>query len=205
MAEPPACALVLLAAGASRRMGRPKQLLPVAGLPLLRRVAERALAAPVSPVIVVLGAHAAEIAPCLNGLRLRIVINDCWQDGMGSSVRVGMQALLTAGTPAADAVIVALADQPDCSADHFRRLIEARRTTGRTIVASEYEGVRGPPVLFAARYFPELLALQGDTGARPLLQSYAHEVAAVPLSTARDLDTPADYDFFLRHPDRPAR
>ncbi|SDS19576.1 nucleotidyltransferase family protein [Opitutus sp. GAS368] len=193
------CALLLLAAGASKRMGRPKQLLPVGGRPLLRHVAENLLATPVSPVSVVLGANAAEIAPCLDGLPLRVVVNAGWARGMGSSLRTGLQALLDAA-PATTSVIVALADQPDCPADHLGRLIATRRQTGRTIVASLAGGVLCPPVLFTAEWFPRLLALEGEAGARNLLQEQRAAVATVPLPVATDLDTPDDYARFLRDP-----
>lgn len=197
MAESFKCGLILLAAGASRRMGRPKQLLSVAGRALLRHVAERAAAAPVAPVVVVLGARAAEIAPCLDGLPVQIVVNDQWDRGMGSSVRTGLRAL-TAGTPGLEMVIIALADQPGCPADHFARLIEIHRATGRSIVASAAAGVPGPPVLFTAAWFHRLLALDGETGARRLLQEQRADVATVPLESATDLDTPADYERHLR-------
>jgi molybdenum cofactor cytidylyltransferase len=196
MAEPSRCALLILAAGASTRMGRAKQLLPVNDQPLLRRVAQAALSAPASPVLVVLGAHAAEIAPCLEGLPVRIVVHAGWAEGMGSSVRAGMEALASC-QPAPESVVIALGDQPDFSASHLARLIEAWCVTGQPIVASEQGTVRGPPVLFAAKYFPALRTLQGDAGARSLLQAHAHEVTTVPLQVAPDLDTPADYAAYL--------
>ena len=88
----PSYGLVLLAAGASSRMGQPKQLLPIHGKPLLRHVAEIALSAPVSPVVIVLGANAAQIKPTLDGLALHVIVNAAWRDGMASSLRAGIQA-----------------------------------------------------------------------------------------------------------------
>lgn len=197
MAEQFSCALILLAAGASTRMGRPKQLLPMYGnRPLLRHVVESALAEPVSPVVVVLGANSAQIAPCLEGLPVRIVVNTGWAEGMGSSLRRGMEELAKI-TPATKSVVVALADQPDIPAGHITKLIEAQHATNRPVVASECKGVRGPPVLFTAKYFPSLLALRGDAGARSLLQAHPDEVAVVSLPFAQDLDTPADYSDYL--------
>ena len=198
MAEKDNCALILLAAGASTRMGQPKQLLPIRGKPLLRHVVESAMAEPVSPVIVVLGANAAEIAPCLVGLPVRIVINPDWPEGMGSSLRRGVEEL-TRCTPTVDRVIITLADQPDILSGHLSQLIATQHTTDQAIVASECEGVRGPPVLFAAEYFPILLTLAGDTGARALLKEHADDVATVPLPSARDLDTLADYNAYLEN------
>ena len=199
MAENFSCGLVLLAAGASTRMGRPKQLLPVRGKPLLRHVVESVLTEPVSPVIVVLGANAPEIAPCLDGLRVHVVVNAGWGEGMGSSLRIGLEALITS-TPTVGGIIVALADQPDLPTGHLAALIERQRATGRSIVASESEGVHGPPVLFTRKFFRALLALRGDTGARSLLRTYPEDVGAIPLPNLRDLDTPADYADHLNRP-----
>ncbi len=198
MIEKFSCALVLLAAGASQRMGRPKQLLPVAGRPLVRLVAEQALAAPVTSVTVVLGAHAAQIGSSLDGLPVQIVVHDQWERGMGSSLRAGVEAVLAA-SPETKAVIVALADQPGCSAAHFARLIETHQSTGRTIVASATGAMIGPPVLFAAHWFHRLRQLEGEVGARELLREQRAATASVPLETAADLDTPADYERYL-HP-----
>src|SRR6185369_12874851 len=130
--------------------------------------------------IVVLGANAAEVAPCLAGLPVQIVINSAWAEGMGASLRCGMEALV-ARTPAIQNVIVALADQPDLPAGHFARLIATQHATAQPIIASEYEGVRGPPVLFTAKYFAALQAVRGDEGARSLLRTHAGEVATVAL------------------------
>jgi molybdenum cofactor cytidylyltransferase len=201
MAENFSCGLLLLAAGASTRMGRPKQLLPVRGRPLLRHVVEAYLAEPVSPLVIVLGANPVEIAACLDGLPVHLVVNAGWAEGMGSSLRTGMEALL-ARAPTLDSVVVALADQPDLTAGHIAKLIGTHRATGRSIVASECDGVRGPPVLFAAAHFPALLASHGDIGARPLLQKHVQDVAAVPLTAAPDLDTPEDYAGYLQRPPR---
>jgi molybdenum cofactor cytidylyltransferase len=197
MAETASCALVLLAAGGSSRMGRPKQLLPIGDRPLLRQVAEAAAGAPVTPVVVVLGAHAAEIRPCLDGLPVRVIVNDGWAEGMGSSVRAGMKALASFA-PEASGVIIALTDQPDFSADHVSRLLDAHRRTGRSIVASQCGGKLMPPAFFAAVHFPALLALRGDAGARSLFQVHANEVAAVPAEELRDLDTQTDYAEYLK-------
>lgn len=196
MADDFSCALVLLAAGASSRMGRPKQLLPVNGQPLLRLIAERALTAPVSAVVVVLGAHAAEIAPCLNGLSVKIALNENWAEGMGSSLRVGVKVTASL-TPSPRGVVIALGDQPDFSAAHVTQLIAMWRASKSSIVASEANGVLMPPALFAANHFPELLSLRGDAGARSLFQLHSREVPFVPLATACDLDTPDDYTDYL--------
>jgi molybdenum cofactor cytidylyltransferase len=196
MADDFSCALLLLAAGASSRMGRPKQLLPVDGQPLLRLIAERALTAPVSAVVVVLGAHVSEIAPCFAGLPVKIVVNENWAEGMGSSLRAGVEAI-SALTPAPQGVVIALGDQPDFSAAHVIHLIEMWRASHSSIVASEANGVLMPPALFAANHFPDLLSLRGDAGARSLFQLHTREVPFVPMAAACDLDTPEDYTAYL--------
>lgn len=192
MPEPVSCGLVLLAAGASRRMGRSKQLLPVDGEPLLRRAARQALGAPVYPVIVVLGHEAENIGPCLDGLAVSRTVNEGWAEGLGSSVRCGVRAALEA-EPSLANLIIALADQPGVTAAHFARLIALRQECGKEIVASSAGGAPVPPVLFAARWFPGLLALQGDSGARALLEEQRQSLALAPLGAADDLDTPEDY------------
>jgi molybdenum cofactor cytidylyltransferase len=188
---------VLLAAGASTRMGQPKQLLPIGAKPLLRRVAEIALTAPVSPVVVVLGANAAQIAPSLDGLAVHVVVNEAWRDGLASSLRTGITALVNLA-PKIDGAVIALGDQPDFSAAQVAKLIAAKQRSGRSIVASQYRSNLMPPALFAAAHFTELMALRGDAGAKALFQSHADQVTVVPMDTLHDLDTPEDYEKYLR-------
>ena len=178
-------------------MGRPKQLLPIGNKPLLRHVAETALCSPVHPTIVVLGASAARIRSCLDELPVQVVVNEEWTEGIGSSVRVGIEAL-TKLSPAANGVIIALGDQPTFSAAHVALLLETHRQTGRTIVASQYCGYLQPPAFFAARHFGALQGLYGERGARSLFQTYADEVATVAADGLCDLDTPTDYADFLK-------
>ena len=197
MSQPDAfkCGLILLAAGASRRMGRPKQLLPVDGRPLLRLVTERALRAPVSPVVVVLGAHAEEIGPVLAGLPVHPVGNPAWSEGLGSSVRTGVEAALQLA-PELEGLIILPADQPDLPAVHLENLIARFRQGGCSLVASWTGDRRVPPVLFGPEWFPKLRTLTGDTGARELLRGEDPRLASVPLESNTDLDTPEDYARF---------
>lgn len=180
-------------------MGRAKQLLPVGGVPLVRHAALAALAAPVAPVVVVLGAHAEEVRPALDGLALHPVVNPGWAEGMGSSVRAGLAAVL-ALAPALEAVIIALADQPGVTAEHLASLVARHRQHPGGIVATEAAGMAGPPVLFAARWFPRLREARGDAGARELLRAEAGAVVRVPLASTADLDTPEDYTRYVAPP-----
>lgn len=176
-------------------MGRPKQLLPVGGRPLVRYVVERVLQTPVVPVVVVLGAEAERITPALAGLPVEIAVNPQWAEGQGGSLRVGVAAALAAD-PGLEAVIVALADQPSLPRGHLDALIATYRAGGCSIVASEVGGERVAPMLFGAQHFNRLQAFTGDTGARSLVREFAAETATVKLATNADLDTPQDYERF---------
>jgi len=186
------CGLIVLAAGASTRMGQPKQLLAIGGRPLLVRVVEAALAAPVWPVVVVLGAHAAALRPLLAPHPVLVVENAAWAEGMASSLREGI-ATLAQFSRRLEAAVVVLADQPTLDATVIRQLIAAHHASGRDVVASRYAGRHGAPALFHRRQFPRLAALTGEAGARELLNGGDPPVAAIELpELAEDLDTPED-------------
>ena len=190
----PRCGLVILAAGASRRMGSPKQLIEIDGRPLLVRAIEAALAAPVGPVVVVLGANAVAIRPVIGHLPVLVIENPAWSEGMASSIREGV-ATLRQFSRTLDAAVLALCDQPGFSAATVESLLAAHRATGRGIEAARYSGRLGAPALFAREHFAALTALTGEEGARDLLNADPARVAAVELpELARDLDTPADLE-----------
>ncbi|MGH2373818.1 MAG: nucleotidyltransferase family protein [bacterium] len=181
---------VVLAAGSSTRMARPKLALPVGGLPMIRRVAEAALASRCGEVVMVLGAHAGVYRPLLDGLPLRIVQNPDPQEGMGSSIRIGVEAV----SSDAQGLVLLLGDQPFVTAGVIDRLIDTASTDGRRIVASAYAGTVGPPAYFHRALFLELLTLEGDRGARSVIEAYPKEGVALPLADAdaADIDTPSD-------------
>jgi len=193
------CAAVLLAAGASTRLGQPKQLIHIDGESLLRRTARLALEAGCSPVHIVLGYEADTMRSELANMPVNIVVNQNWIEGMGASLRSGMQALRTA-EPQPEGVLVLVCDQPRLTADHLRELLarqaDARHTTAashRAITASSYSGRYGVPAVFSARLFPALLASQGDRGARDLIRAHAAEVQGIPWPPGElDLDSPED-------------
>ncbi len=197
MADVAQCGAVLLAAGGSSRMGRAKQLLPIGGVPLVRTVAERVLAAGLSPVVVVLGAESSAVGAALQGLPLCLVENPDWAQGMGASLRCGV-AELERIAPGLTELIVVLADQANVTTEHLDLLRAERRRGGRGMVATQVGGVPMPPVLFAAEHFPRLHALHGEAGARALLREAGSGLAVVPAQELVDLDTPADYARFTR-------
>jgi len=187
-------ALVLLAAGGSSRLGLPKQLLDYQGRPLLRRAAETALASKCSPVIVVLGAEVQACAAALHGLPVEIVVNRDWREGLASSIRAGLNYLEAKNFQPA-AAILSVADQPHLTAALLDSLIQQHRASGKKIAAAQYASVPGPPALFAASLFPQLLTLHGDEGARRVLVANPGEVLLVPFPDGSlDVDTPADYE-----------
>jgi len=180
--------LGVMAAGESRRLGTPKQLLPYHGRSLLEVVASVACAAPVARVAVVLGARAPEIAPCLSSLNVDILVNDAWQVGMATSVRCATSWALARQ---AAALVLVTGDQPHLDTAHLRALVAAHRASGGP-VASFYDGVRGVPAVFPRAFFPRLLELRGDRGAATLLRGVA-AVAEVPWPAgAFDIDERAD-------------
>jgi molybdenum cofactor cytidylyltransferase len=189
-AEP--IAIVILAAGASRRMGVAKQLLQVRGRSLFRHVADAALGSSCRPVIAVLGANAEAVQAEVEGLPVQVVWNAHWSEGLSTSIRAGIEALV-AHSP--EAVVLTLCDQPFVGSDSIEALVAAYRSTKRAIVASDYGGTLGVPALFSRAVFPELMALSGNTGAKQVIQRHAASVWSVPCPQgAMDVDTPEDYD-----------
>jgi CTP:molybdopterin cytidylyltransferase MocA len=180
--------LAVLAAGGSRRLGTPKQLVSHRGRPLLEGVTSAACAAPVARVAVVLGSGAAEIAGCLSSLDVDVLVNRQWQLGLASSIRC---ATFWAMARNAAALVLVSGDQPHLDAEHVAALLAAHDAGGRA-VASVYSGVRGVPALFPHSYFPRLLDLRGDSGAAKLLRD-SDVVDEVPWPAgAFDVDEPAD-------------
>ncbi|MGH7995200.1 MAG: nucleotidyltransferase family protein [Opitutaceae bacterium] len=189
---------IVLAAGASLRMGRAKQLIEIDGLPLVARAAGAALEGGLWPVIVVVGANAAQVRPVLARLPVLIVENAAWPEGMASSLRAGVGALVQFSR-STDGVLAALCDQPGFTAATVGSLRAAQTASGRGIAAARYAGRIGAPALFGRRYYSALAALTGEKGARTLLLASIDDVVAVDLpELAPDLDTPADLASFSR-------
>ena len=188
-------AALILAAGSSSRMGSPKQTLQYRGESLLRRAALAALGAGCRPVMVVTGANAELSRGQLDGLDVREVFNTSWETGMGSSVRVGVEALADTD---ADAAVLMLCDQPHVTAEVISGLVAAYRTTLSSVVASTYGGSFGVPALFGRAHFAELARLEGPGGARQVIERHAPEAHFLPFpSGAVDVDTPDDFSRLL--------
>lgn len=193
-------ALILLAAGASTRMGQPKQLLRYQGESLLQRTLRIAMDTPFHPLAVVLGARMEEMEAELEGADALIVRNSAWASGMGSSVAAGLEALLRA-EPGLDAACFILVDQPYLAAAHLlelrRQLEQAPEKLG---AASAYRQTLGVPAIFRKVLFPELLKLHGQKGAKPVIEKYKGQLISVPFPQGHiDLDTPEDWQELLRN------
>ena len=183
---------ILLAAGTSSRMGRNKMLFELNGESVLRGAARRALAAGLSPLLVVLGHEAEKSRAELDGLPCEIVINPNYEQGINSSLKAGISAV-----PAeAQAVVVMLADMPFVTPEMFSGLIDRYRSTEAPLVISDYEGVNAPPMLYDKSLFGELLAMTGEGCGRQVVKRHREEaeVLAWPPSALADLDVPEDYE-----------
>jgi molybdenum cofactor cytidylyltransferase len=184
-------AAVVLAAGRSTRMGGSNKLLAeIARRPLVRIAADEALASRAKPVIVVAGHQREEVEEALAGLPVRLVHNPDFAQGLGTSLKVGIAAV-----PAdADGAIVCLGDMPRVNAGLINRLIAAfDPDRGALVVVPTFEGKRGNPVLWSRRFFPDLMAIEGDVGARHLIGRYGEAVVEVPVENKMaftDIDTP---------------
>lgn len=192
--------VIILAAGNSSRLGRPKQLLTFQGKTLIRHIAEAAQEVAGDRVVVVTGSNAALIAQELEGLDCHLVHNDTWQEGMSSSVKTGIAALQERCRDV-NGAILALSDQPFVTAATLQGLMDQFKQTNAGIVASEYDGTLGTPALFGASYFPALLQLTGAEGAKKLFKRYTREVTPCPFPEGRiDIDTQEDYDRLITGP-----
>lgn len=180
---------VVLAAGASTRFGSPKQLVRVAGRPLLHTAVTRAAEVTGNALIVVLGAGAGQLAPLLKHSPGSIVVNHNWREGIASSIRTAVSRL----PPTCAGVMLLLADQAGVSADDLKRLAGTWRKQPQYIAAALYGGVCGAPAIFPRNTFRELAQLRGDAGAWPLLRRNPDRIVRVPMpSAALDVDTPED-------------
>lgn len=199
MADHPAGGIagIVLAAGASTRLGRPKQLLDLAGKPVIVHVVERALAAGLDEVIVVTGGAGEAVAAAIADAPVRIVANPAFRDGQSTSLIAGLRLL----PDAIDAVVVLLGDQPGVDpADIGSVVVRRREPPFPPIVMTAYGSQRSHPVLFGREVFPELLAITGDQGGRDVIRAHAAEVAVIPSVLAEpplDLDTEDAYQALL--------
>lgn len=187
---------VLLAAGSSKRFGKDNKLLAKVGnAPLIQKVAKALLASHAAEVVAVTGFEASKVAEALSGLDIKRAYNADYEDGLSSSLHCGINSL-PAGARGA---MVVLADMPGMTARLVNRLIDAfEKAEGKKIVYPVSEdGAQGNPVIWPRRFFPDLLSLEGDKGAKALLDEYEDACVAVSVkgdAPFRDIDKPSDLD-----------
>ncbi|MHC5677038.1 nucleotidyltransferase family protein [Nostoc sp.] len=190
-------AIMILAAGASTRMGTPKQLLLYQGRSFLQSITEMAIASVCQPVVVVLGANAEQIHPQIKQLPVKVVNNLDWAWGMSSSIKSGIE-LLNNLPEKIEAVVITLCDQPFVSHQIINQLVDTYYSTKKPIIACEYAGTLGVPALFSQRFFSELAALKETSGAKRVINNNLNEVFSMPFSLGDiDIDTLKDYEQLL--------
>jgi CTP:molybdopterin cytidylyltransferase MocA len=191
---------VILAAGAARRMGEPKQLLRVHGRPLLEVVVSAACDSQLDEVVVVLGAYADEIAREVAFGRAHVVVNPDYAKGMSTSLRAGIASLASSVQRA----VVILGDQPDIGAELVNRLLDAQATSGLPAAALSFDGLLHPPMVLARELWGDLDSLEGDVGCRALVRAHPELVAALPADRPGghpvDIDTRDDFERLTTDP-----
>ncbi|MEH2287831.1 nucleotidyltransferase family protein [Nostoc sp.] len=190
-------AIMILAAGASTRMGTPKQLLFYQGRSLLQYITEMAIASVCQPVVVVLGANAEQIHPQIQQLPVRVVKNLDWACGMSASIKSGIEFLNNLPQQI-EAVVITLCDQPFVSHQIINQLVDTYYLTKKPIIACEYGDTLGVPALFNQAFFLELATLKETSGAKKVINNNLNEVFSIPFPLGNiDIDTPKDYEQLL--------
>lgn len=188
--------IIILAAGESSRLGKPKQNLMFNGKTLLQLAASAAICSVCEPVILVIGANTGVILPEIDGHTIRIVHNPDWQKGMSTSIHAGIVNLQQ--TPGIESVVIMVCDQPFADDVLINKLVDKSNKSRKGIIASAYKDTLGVPVVFNQKYFPQLLSLNGREGAKKLLRIYSDDIISVPFEKgAIDIDTITDYESLI--------
>jgi molybdenum cofactor cytidylyltransferase len=186
--------IIILAAGASTRLGRSKQTIPYRDSTLLKHTINVALDATLGPVIVVTGANEKEITAGIEQEPVTIVFNKDHQEGIASSIKTGIEAIQQQHADCEN-IILMVCDQPHVNKGILQSLVDVSDRNNKPIAASAYKDTIGVPALFHKSLFPELLSLEGDEGGKKILLKYRSSVAAVSFPSGEiDIDTPADLD-----------
>jgi molybdenum cofactor cytidylyltransferase len=186
-------AIIILAAGASKRLGQPKQTLEYNTKSLLKRSIEAAVGFRAGPVIVVIGANEQAIQAHVQNEGVTIVINKDWEEGIASSIRAGVKSLNQ--NPEVENVILMVCDQPFVDTSILNQLLNAKKSTGKPIVACAYKQTVGVPALFDKLLFPELMKLEGEHGGKKVILEHQDLMAPIPFEKGEiDIDAAEDVE-----------
>lgn len=193
MSSPSSLGVVILAAGASKRLGRPKQLLTYHNTTLLQHTIDSANSLEALAKLIILGAQAEKIAIQIDTKSFEVVINEHWANGLSSSIEAGL-TILRKNHPTIKNVLFVLSDQPYLTHDHLKKLLSKHQDDEPCITGSFYANQVGVPIVFSYHYFDELLTLDGDQGARKIVAKYPYSIQSVPFEKGEiDVDTEEDY------------
>lgn len=184
--------VLIMAAGASRRLGQPKQLLEYKGETLIRRISNEAINANIGHVTVVTGFDHENIEKQISDLKLDVFFNQEWDEGLGASIRNGLKHIL-AERPDTNAILLTMSDQPKVDASHLKKLANAYDSNRTMIIASAYSSTFGVPVLIDSFYFDKLKELKGDEGGKKILANYIKNIVEIPFIDGKiDIDEKKD-------------
>ncbi len=188
-------AILILSAGSSSRMGTVKQILPVGKTTLLGLVIENSLQSIAKKVYCVLGAHRNKVQESITEYDVETIVNANHKDGLSSSIIAGITHLQTKSY---DAILIMLGDQPLIDANYLNQMINTFRSHPKKIIASSYDNNLGVPVIISKKFYPELLKLKGDSGAKAFLMTYKEQIIELQNNCLMDVDTKEDYQDFLK-------
>lgn len=192
------CGVLIVAAGESKRLGRPKQLLKYEGQSFINRLITIVRASGKMPITIVLGAAAEVIQEQLIDAELSLVLNEDWREGMGASIKIGLTKMIQ-NDPAMDGVLILVCDQPYINSEQIQSLVQLQNNTGLPMAACFYAGILGTPALFHSSMFSDLLYLKGDVGAKKIMNLAMDKVAKLHFEAGViDIDTEQDYQKIIQ-------
>lgn len=186
--------VLIMAAGASRRLGQPKQLLEYKGETLIRRISNEALKAKIGEITVVTGYDRENIGKGISDLKVNVFYNEEWEEGLGASIRNGLKHVLETN-PQTNAILLSMVDQPFVNATHLKKLTAAYDPARPMIIASAYSSTFGVPILIDSFYFDELKKLKGDEGGKKIFANYIKNIVEIPFIEGKiDIDEKKDLE-----------
>ena len=186
--------VLIMAAGASRRLGQPKQLVEYKGQTLIRRIVQETLTAEIGNITVITGFNHDEVEKEIHDLKVNVFYNEEWEEGLGASIRNGLKEVLTK-KPDTNAILLAMVDQPFVTTSHLKKLVRAYDSSRPMIIASAYSSTFGVPVLIDSYYFGMMEELKGDEGGKKIFVNYLKNIVEVPfIEGAVDIDEKKDLE-----------